>query len=103
MTNNDELAIKLRTLMSHGATEVLMNQIEAKALLAERDADKKRIAELEARTVSVKLPDCDYGAVQHMSGGSDDYCNGFVDGTQNAIKRVKADCAAAGIKLEVGE
>lgn len=26
------------------------------ALLAERDADKKRIAELEARTVSVKLP-----------------------------------------------
>lgn len=73
------------------------------ALLAERDADKKRIAELEARTLSVKLPDCDYGAVQHMSGGSTDYCNGFVDGTQNAIKRFKADLAEAGIKLEVGE
>ncbi|VVT52718.1 hypothetical protein UYSO10_4249 [Kosakonia radicincitans] len=84
------------------------------ALIAEQDArlveyasiateNARRIAELEARTVSVKLPDCDYGAVQHMSGGSTDYCNGFVDGTQNAIKRVKAACAAAGIKLEVGE
>lgn len=58
---------------------------------------------VETRTVSVKLPDCDFAAVQHISGGSDDYCNGFVDGTQNAIKCVKADCAAAGINLEVGE
>lgn len=64
---------------------------------------EKLIAELEARTVSVKLPDCDYSAVQHMSGGSSDYCNGFIDGTQNAIKRFKADLGAAGIKLEVGE
>ena len=55
------------------------------------------------RTLTVRLSDCDYAAVQHMSGGSTDYCNGFVDGTQNAIKCVKAACAAAGIKLEVGE
>lgn len=32
-------------------------QAAQSSLLAERDADKKRIAELEARTVSVKLPD----------------------------------------------
>lgn len=57
----------------------------------------------EARTVSVKLPDCDYAAVQHMSGGSNDYCNGFVDGTQNAIKCVKAGADTAGINLEVEE
>ncbi|CCS30233.1 ead/Ea22-like family protein [Salmonella enterica] len=64
---------------------------------------KASVAELEARTVSVKLLDCDFAAVQHMSGGSTDYCNGFVDGTQNAVKCFKADLAAAGINLEVGE
>lgn len=37
----------------------------------------------------VELPDCDYGAVSHMSGGSKDYCNGFVDGTNNAIKAIR--------------
>lgn len=58
---------------------------------------------VEARTVSVKLLDCDFAAVQHMSGGSTDYCNGFIDGTQNAIKCFKADLAAAGINLDVGE
>ena len=138
----------------HGAAEEYFRTASPAnilTLLAERDADKKRIAELEtvcaesyqvvgaladaagvfetsdevskaldnlsaaklvhedvlpfaveARTVSVKLPDCDYAAVQHMSGGSTDYCNGFVDGTQNAIKCFKADMAAAGINLEVG-
>ncbi|WP_228721784.1 hypothetical protein [Klebsiella pneumoniae] len=55
---------------------------------------RQRIAELESRTV--KLVDCDYGAVQHMSGGSTDYCHGFVDGTQNAIRAI----TAAGIKVE---
>ncbi|HGW8507387.1 TPA: hypothetical protein ACNRPQ_005657 [Raoultella ornithinolytica] len=55
---------------------------------------RQRIAELESRTV--KLVDCDFGAVQHMSGGSTDYCHGFVDGTQNAIRAI----TDAGIKLE---
>lgn len=55
---------------------------------------QQRIAELESRTV--KLVDCDFGAVQHMSGGSTDYCHGFVDGTQNAIRSI----SAAGIKVE---
>ena len=65
----------------------------------EREREKSRrvmsrIAELESRTV--KLVDCDFGAVQHMSGGSTDYCHGFVDGTQNAILAI----TAAGIKVE---
>lgn len=55
---------------------------------------RQRIAEMESRTV--KLVDCDFGAVQHMSGGSTDYCHGFVDGTQNAIRSI----SAAGIKVE---
>lgn len=38
----------------------------------------------------VKLPDCDFAAVYHMSGGSEDYCYGFVDGTQNAIMAIRA-------------
>nr|WP_257018727.1 ead/Ea22-like family protein [Klebsiella variicola] len=53
-----------------------------------------RIADLESR--AVKLVDCDFGSVQHMSGGSIDYCHGFVDGTQNAIRSI----TAAGIKVE---
>ncbi|HHS9987369.1 TPA: ead/Ea22-like family protein [Klebsiella pneumoniae] len=53
-----------------------------------------RIADLESR--AVKLVDCDFGAVQHMSGGSIDYCHGFGDGTQSAIRQI----TAAGIKVE---
>lgn len=58
---------------------------------------RQRIAELESRTV--KLPDCDLAAVQHMSGGSKDYCNGFVDGTQNAIRAMRA----AGVDVREAE
>lgn len=36
----------------------------------------------------VELKDCEFGAVSIMSGGSKDYCNGFVDGTNNAIKAI---------------
>ncbi|MEQ0205279.1 hypothetical protein ABLU80_23425 [Klebsiella sp. CN_Kp104] len=60
---------------------------------------RQRIAELESRTVTVKLPDCDLAAVQHMSGGSKDYCNGFVDGTQNAIRAMRA----AGVDVREAE
>ena len=64
------------------------------SLVEHIDDMRQRLVELEARTLTVKLPDCDLGAVQHMSGGSDDYCNGFVDGTQNAIKALTEACAA---------
>ena len=53
----------------------------------------------ESRTVTVKLLDCDLAAVQHMSGGSKDYCNGFVDGTQNAIRAMRS----AGVDVREAE
>ncbi|MDT8624870.1 hypothetical protein RRW91_17495 [Klebsiella grimontii] len=59
----------------------------------------ERIAEPESRTVTVKLLDCDLAAVQHMSGGSKDYCNGFVDGTQNAIRAMRS----AGVDVREAE
>lgn len=69
-----------------------------RSILEDADKDleelRQRIADLESRTV--KLVDCDFGAVQHMSGGSTDYCHGFVDGTQNAVRAI----TAAGIKVE---
>ncbi len=77
----------------------LENYAEAEAAGADKVAENavhwvKRCKELESRTV--KLVDCDFGAVQHMSGGSTDYCHGFVDGTQNAIRAI----STAGIKVE---
>lgn len=64
------------------------------ALLAERDADKKRIAELEAMTVNI-------GVGCESCGG-----NGLVaidHGELGVEHMVCPKCAAAGIKLEVGE
>ncbi|EKQ6536918.1 hypothetical protein P6O00_002070 [Klebsiella michiganensis] len=59
--------------------------------------DLKQLA--GSRTVTVRLPDCDFAVVQHMSGGSKDYCNGFVDGTQNAIRAMRV----AGIDVREAE
>ena len=68
-----------------------------KSLLAERDADKKRIAELEARTVSVKLPRTFNREI--FGDGMYEVPNG------NWIHRkdLTDALAAAGIKLEVWE
>lgn len=88
------------------------------ALLAERDADKKRIAELEARTLSVKLPEnipCP-GAPQTIwlqTNGDDSNESSWPENSNdvswcwekmfhNDTLYVRADLAA-GIKLEVGE
>lgn len=56
MTNNDDLARKLkqRAMCPDDAGGVMVGAMSLLAILAERDADKKRIAELEALTVSVK-------------------------------------------------
>lgn len=62
----------------------------------EQVAEKQLATAIELESRTVKLVDCDFGAVQHMSGGSTDYCHGFVDGTQNAIRSI----TAAGIKVE---
>lgn len=118
MTNNDELALKTRKDFEayYNETHALkatsqfkrfgyyvsptmqkaweLWQAAQSSLLAERDADKKRIAELEARTVSVKFPD------------SDDYLNKYDDRMSDMAAYENAVCmalAAAGIKLEVGE
>ncbi|AYZ19557.1 hypothetical protein [Klebsiella sp. FDAARGOS_511] len=71
-------------------------ELESQLKAAENNEIDARchISELESR--AVKLVDCDFGAVQNMSGGSTDYCHGFVDGTQNAIRAI----SAAGIKVE---
>ncbi|HFT1542563.1 TPA: ead/Ea22-like family protein [Klebsiella quasipneumoniae subsp. similipneumoniae] len=62
----------------------------------EQVAEKQLAMAIELESRTVKLVDCYFGAVQHMSGGSTDYCHGFVDGTQNAIRAI----TAAGIKVE---
>ncbi|TXU62546.1 hypothetical protein [Klebsiella pneumoniae] len=67
---------------------------DLKELVEALEKAQQRITQLESR--NVKLVDCDFGAVQHMSGGRTDYCHGFVDGTQNAIRAI----TAAGIKVE---
>ncbi|HAU8267725.1 TPA: hypothetical protein I8287_005477 [Kluyvera intermedia] len=81
------------------------------SLLAERDADKaliaeqaKRIAELEARTVSVKLPEGYKPHVQKGGTQSTSY-RAVMSGKGPWIHRdmlIEA-CAAAGITLDVGE
>ncbi|WP_432781105.1 hypothetical protein [Klebsiella quasipneumoniae] len=62
----------------------------------EQVAEKQLATAIELESRTVKLVDCDFGAVQHVSGGSADYCHGFVDGTQNAIRAI----TATGIKVE---
>ncbi|KOK71141.1 hypothetical protein AEW94_18795 [Salmonella enterica subsp. enterica serovar Typhimurium var. 5-] len=64
------------------------------ALLDEREAAKKRIAELEARTVN--LPKRSVGEVMHLSGFSRDYAEGWCAGNDNAMHEIRA----AGIKVK---
>lgn len=167
MTNNDELAIKLkekallaldswnkflslpddidleRGLSPHEVSllsrhDAISNPANILTLLAERDADKKRIAELatehdefrkrlklersilddadndletlrhriselEARTVSVKLPKPigPEAAPAHYWDNGESMA--YADGYNKASSDAKNLCAAAGINLEVGE
>lgn len=153
MTNNEELALKLKAaadsatpgewrylkttpfidaeisaknntrvinLLAGDVTEAnsefiaTANPANILALLAERDADKKRIAELEARTVSVKLPDNTQlsEAPEHIwlqTAGEWPATGEFSELTWCSDRQhpddtlyVRADLAA-GIKMEVGE
>ncbi|UXY12039.1 hypothetical protein N7922_05795 [Kosakonia sp. ML.JS2a] len=65
------------------------------SLLAERDADKKRIAELETRTVSVKLPPVSFFDFKAGSG--------FADGAYVNLEAMNKELRKAGINLEVEE
>lgn len=126
MTNNDELA-QLKQLATFMTERFSMNPVSCKilnedwkkrfpddaavaetlvALLAERDADKKRIAELEARTVSVKWPDDGMDDCYDQWG--EEHCRNNFDCGYNfsAVRHeqaIREALAAAGIKLEVGE
>lgn len=146
MTNNDELA-QLKQLATFMTERFSMNPVSCKilnedwkkrfpddsavaetlvALLAERDADKKRIAELEAltaeqdkrlvsyaaiatknaseaRTVSVKLPvvPSQYETLKLCLEPSDGY--GMQKGAEYMRDEFIKALAAAGIKLELGE
>ena len=132
MTNNDEMAIKpVGNLFISDKCEVVFSPSkrpiagfqfagsvysaeQVNALLAERDADKKRIAELEARTVSVKLPENTVlaEAPDHIwlqTAGEWPVNAEFSELTWCSDRQhdddtlyVRADLAA-GIKLEVGE
>lgn len=98
-----ELRFETEDGFDTGCTVSIVEQCQSAAdiirsLLAERDADKalideqaKRIAELEARTVTVKLPEPFY-----PDGDID--CPLVVE-----LDDVKSACAAAGITLDVGE
>ncbi|EDV0364650.1 hypothetical protein QC13_000017 [Salmonella enterica subsp. enterica] len=63
-------------------------------LIAALVDSKKRIAELEARTVN--LPKRRVGEVMHMSGFSRDYAEGWCAGNDNAIHEIRT----AGIKVK---
>ncbi|EKC1582149.1 ead/Ea22-like family protein [Salmonella enterica] len=63
-------------------------------LRVELEAAKKRIAELEARTVN--LSKLSVGEVMHLSGFSRDYSEGWCAGNDNAIHEIRT----AGIKVK---
>ena len=65
------------------------------ALLDELEAAEKRIAELEARTITVKQFD-DFQIVHY--GGSEDYAKGYIDCQNNYNKALTA--AGIGVKGE---
>lgn len=56
-----------------------------------------RIAELESRTVTVKLPKMHVSEVMLVSGFSRDYAEGWCAGNDNAIHQI---CNTPGIKWE---
>jgi hypothetical protein len=133
MTNNDELALIAKAALKagQGSKEMVEFRVTANlanilALLAERNADKKRIAELEreketmtaaalamrddmrdarslleARTVSVKLPESVIDAICLTAAEIHNFGRGVSDErAQDIIDSIRC---AAGIKLEVEE
>ena len=60
---------------------------------------KARIAELESRTVTVKLPKLTVAEVMLLSGFDRQYAEGWCSGNDNAINEMKL----AGIQVIEGE
>ncbi|EOC0590158.1 ead/Ea22-like family protein [Cronobacter turicensis] len=95
----------------------LANPAAVLELIAELEAAQKRIAELEARTLSVKLPKPHAHLIWIQAGrGPDDYwddvavshslrdrcCDGSERYPVYSIFEIQEVCAAAGINLETG-
>lgn len=93
MTDITELALiaKIKKQTENFDT-VVLKEWEALALVEALEKAQQRIAELESRTVTVKLPDLR----QIVSG--DRYV--WSDGVYNYSQDVKVALAAAGIKVE---
>ncbi|KLF03380.1 hypothetical protein YA24_09035 [Klebsiella aerogenes] len=82
--------------------DALVEALEREVAMREQNLAIKlhmseRIAELESRTVTVKLPKRSVGEVMHMSGFSRDYAEGWCAGNDNAIHQI---CNTPGIKWE---
>ncbi len=92
MTNDEKQAliehIQTQLDLLRGVTMLYADECEIADI--ERDIKVQEIALAALTAQPVKLSDCDFAAVSHMSGGAEDYCYGFVDGTQNAIKAILA-------------
>lgn len=65
--------------------------------MAALDTTAKRIAALEARTLTPNLPKRSVGEVMHMSGFSRDYAEGWCSGNDNARYEIQL----AGLKLQI--
>ncbi|EFE98272.1 hypothetical protein [Serratia odorifera] len=82
----------------HGdAVQPVYSQEYVSALLESNSYMSGRIAELEAKLATpIKIVNYDEFFICHVSGASDDYCKGWVDG-RNAAAR---DVGKAGFKVE---
>lgn len=106
MTNNDELEFIAKAALKAGqgskemaGFRVTANPANILALLAERDADKKRIAELEESHKKLRET---MAAIHNTIRADGAYTP--LAAIMSGVKRAYEDSAAvAGIKLEVGE
>ena len=70
--------------------------------MAALETTAKRIAELKARTLTVKLKQYDEFWIEHIAPGCPDgYAKGFIDGRNYGEKQIKTACADAGLKLQI--
>ncbi|UXY12037.1 hypothetical protein N7922_05785 [Kosakonia sp. ML.JS2a] len=110
MTNNDELALKLKAAAEVIATEHytddqwfhylrLAHHSNILALLAERDADKKRIADLVESHKQLR----EAMAMIHNTIRMDGAYTPLSAIMSRAKRAYEESAAAAGINLEVGE
>lgn len=90
MTNTNELTAKLKATEQHAQR----GWREAHEQEARADAAEARISELEARTLTVKLP-------QGTGWCSDPYNHGRNNGISECAEALREACAAAGIKLQI--